>query len=114
MATLIKMDAVEEYVKITADGGNNSFEKTPDDVRANIYDDFDYKSKCKYEDSSQQSHSVVKKIVSGKAFVNQSFIRYVFGKLVSTLIILLSLMRCTFANSDHEISRNDTMMTVNR
>ena len=109
---LIKMDAVEEYVKITADCGNNSFEKN--DVRANIYDDFDYKSKCKYEDSSQQSHSVVKKIVSGKAFVNQSFIRYVFGKLVSTLIILLSLMRCTFANSDHEISRNDTMMTVNR
>jgi len=114
MATLIKTAAVEEYVKITADGGNNSFEKTPDDVRANIYDDFDCIHKCKDKDSSQQSHSVVKKIVSGKAFVNQSFIRYVFGKLVSTLIILLSLMRCTFANSDHDISRNGTMMTVNK
>ena len=65
---LIKMDAVEEYVKITADCGNNSFEKTPDDVRANINDDFDCVHKCKYEDSSQQSHSVVKKNSKWQSF----------------------------------------------
>ncbi len=61
------------------------------------------------------SPTVLKKIVRGKAFVKKSMIGCVFSKLVSTLIILLSLMQCTFADPVQTAADHDdpTMTTAN-